>query len=203
MCGKCGGVFVPGINCRVRVRHRSLASPGAKSKKTKRSNTTTTAAAATASAGAASASSAGKKGLRTCRNEVVSGRSCFFLFCLSVNKRTKHVGSDFPREFLAESSVRKLDAILRSRLLLLNIYMVLRVYTERVWSRGGYFIGLQSVVRLLPRGLSTGRCIYEWQSPRATRRAGTVRYKTHSRLVIGSLFHIPARKGLFFCLQHV
>ncbi|CAM9531902.1 unnamed protein product [Scytosiphon promiscuus] len=27
LCNSCGGVFTPGVNCRVRVRHRSLASP--------------------------------------------------------------------------------------------------------------------------------------------------------------------------------
>ena len=66
MCSTCGGVFAPGINCRVRVRHRSLASPGAKSKRSKKSTT----AAATAS------SAAGRKRPRKYRNEVV--RVCVF-----------------------------------------------------------------------------------------------------------------------------
>ena len=60
MCSTCGSVFSPGVNCRVRVRHRSLASPGAAKKK--KINPNTTAAAAT------------KKGPRKCLNEVVSRR---------------------------------------------------------------------------------------------------------------------------------
>eukprot|EP00904_Undaria_pinnatifida_P003156 jgi/Undpi1/12841/HiC_scaffold_7.g02508.m1 len=58
MCSTCGSVFSPGVNCRVRVRHRSLASPGAAKKK--KINPNTTAAAAT------------KKGPRKCLNEVVT-----------------------------------------------------------------------------------------------------------------------------------